>query len=309
MRGIRWSGRQRRLRLGISPAHAGNTPVPSRGREAREDQPRTCGEYRRACRSGTKLGGSAPHMRGIQTTRCGEVPQRRISPAHAGNTSGAAGVPWQHRDQPRTCGEYKLPAAGPPRSGGSAPHMRGIPRGVGHIGVARGISPAHAGNTPTADSDGWSRQDQPRTCGEYAAAIRATGCTLGSAPHMRGIHRGPCRVGSAVGISPAHAGNTQFDSAAVAGRGDQPRTCGEYELLDARYDLVGGSAPHMRGIPRRKPQPPPRRISPAHAGNTSSRSPIGWLHPDQPRTCGEYGVDTRPAGAIYGSAPHMRGIH
>ena len=71
-----------------------------------------------------------------------------------------------------------------------------------------------------------------------------------------------------------------------------------------------GSAPHMRGIPRRTKAPaPPVRISPAHAGNTGGGGGSAAPSPDQPRTCGEYHSPARTGLTGMGSAPHMRGIH
>ena len=153
-----------------------------------------------------------------------------------------------------------------------------------------GISPAHAGNTSDAGGRSEPFLDQPRTCGEYTSGSAMVSFCEGSAPHMRGILTRMSPVAGLGGISPAHAGNT-------------------WENLTAKLGTAG-SAPHMRGIlyiTRDHPLPP--RISPAHAGNTpGSRSPIGWLQ-DQPRTCGEYGHPSHPAGTSVGSAPHMRGIH
>ena len=133
-----------------------------------------------------------------------------------------------------------------------------------------------------------AEQDQPRTCGEYISFPLSVGLGWGSAPHMRGI-----RGGLRGAITCA----------------DQPRTCGEYRRPDDIDFEHDGSAPHMRGIPSRYfCGCRPRRISPAHAGNTALALPSGWPHPDQPRTCGEYILSaTRPRVAC-GSAPHMRGI-
>ena len=50
------------------------------------------------------------------------------------------------------------------------------------------------------------------------------------------------------------------------------------------------------------------RISPAHAGNTTSYSFCCQGMGDQPRTCGEYDRHVVPGLSTLGSAPHMRGI-
>ena len=188
MRGIQLALVPCQHRRGISPAHAGNTdgapvkPDPFRDQPRTcgeysdadagpdpggQDQPRTCGEYSRSPAQTRRLIGSAPHMRGILWEPVKVWAQTRISPAHAGNTLGQFLPDLDDGDQPRTCGEYHIDDLEREYDLGSAPHMRGIPaRGCGSRRTSR-ISPAHAGNTPTAVSGEWSGRDQPRTCGEY----------------------------------------------------------------------------------------------------------------------------------------------
>ena len=171
----------------ISPAHAGNTRSGPLTSQSRSDQPRTCGEYAAPPPEDCGEGGSAPHMRGIQTQKRGAPERAGISPAHAGNTRTGAETPGRRTDQPRTCGEYHVcrAAVGPsedqPRTcgeyrigdremaayDGSAPHMRGIQRCWAKTQVPNRISPAHAGNTGTSAAPIRKSQDQPRTCGEY----------------------------------------------------------------------------------------------------------------------------------------------
>ena len=207
MRGIHMSGNVYEGRGRISPAHAGNTYLHSQAWMPAEDQPRTCGEYPRSSRTHFVVHGSAPHMRGIRWCCCwcsffpGSAPHMRgilheiyqlatdarISPAHAGNTSKPLTSPRSRRDQPRTCGEYSAGGGGHAASGGSAPHMRGIRRGVPGPRAGQGISPAHAGNTHDMVGVPRPRGDQPRTCGEYKMEVISRARWGGSAPHMRGI--------------------------------------------------------------------------------------------------------------------------
>ena len=216
--------------------------------------------------------GSAPHMRGILWARA-------LPPAPTPRAP----------DQPRTCGEYRPPRR--PGSGlaGSAPHMRGIrqPWDAGHV-IDR-ISPTHAGNTRLKSGRVVGDPDQPRTCGEYQVRHGRRRGDPGSAPHMRGIRVRDEQRRLAARISPAHAGNTGAGVGSCLTSGDQPRTCGEYLTGYGFWVKRAGSAPHMRGIPAGHPdRDPPRRISPAHAGNTRSCPDARALDADQPRTCGEY---------------------
>ena len=232
-----------------------------------------------------------------------------ISPAHAGNTSENIFRYGTVVDQPRTCGEYQGPGERAPIPSGSAPHMRGIPARWPAATMLRGISPAHAGNTASKHGRCRCPRDQPRTCGEYLASVDRVPPTFGSAPHMRGIRGRPGRGLTGRGISPAHAGNTSQTRLLGGVPTDQPRTCGEYHPVAEVLGQQCGSAPHMRGIPPLSASALQRRwISPAHAGNTGSVASAWLWRPDQPRTCGEYGVVPGGQCTECGSAPHMRGI-
>ena len=109
----------------------------------------------------------------------------------------------------------------------------------------------------------------PRTCGEYCHCSRARISSVGSSPHMRGIHLPFFLEIKIFRFIPAHAGNTDSSPARPGSMAVHPRTCGEY--ASRREATVGraGSSPHMRGI----------RWS-ALSGRTCK--------PVHPRTCGEY---------------------
>ncbi len=106
MRGIRKTVLARQLDERISPAHAGNTGNTLALAGAREDQPRTCGEYPGCGLFTGLILGSAPHMRGILWLLGSGGGEGRISPAHAGNTGSMFRTAHAQTDQPRTCGEY-----------------------------------------------------------------------------------------------------------------------------------------------------------------------------------------------------------
>ena len=187
--------------------------------------------------------------------------------------------------------------------------MRGILNLSNPFAVLQRISPAHAGNTAGPSEAQRAPEDQPRTCGEYAATARVLTCRPGSAPHMRGIPGSTRKPDPDAGISPAHAGNTPPTRRSSPRRPDQPRTCGEYQPSGSRPRPKCGSAPHMRGIRWRGLRGGRcRRISPAHAGNTMARATRRAMPADQPRTCGEYAPELVAVHAGSGSAPHMRGI-
>ena len=174
-------------------------------------------------------------MRGIRLPCARAAAIDGISPAHAGNTRFPILRTGRQGDQPRTCGEYCPATFALPQAIGSAPHMRGIPASTPRTTFAGGISPAHAGNTFVSHLSLLVFGDQPRTCGEYAAAAQADSWAQGSAPHMRGILIRDVRYSAGRGISPAHAGNT-FTLVLFVSMGlDQPRTCGEYGVDDSQF--------------------------------------------------------------------------
>ena len=86
MRGIPQEDVLRLTDIGITPAHAGNTPALPLGTIARWDHPRACGEYFGGTWQRLKDTGSPPRMRGIPKMEIKRLADRRITPAHAGNT-------------------------------------------------------------------------------------------------------------------------------------------------------------------------------------------------------------------------------
>ena len=231
MRGIPSRPACEYIRGWISPAHAGNTTLDGDLIPSASDQPRTCGEYLEGCDPQVERVGSAPHMRGIPrperqaelfrrispahagNTRWegGQFGEGRISPAHAGNTRIALRQPLHGGDQPRTCGEYSRGGQRCQWQLGSAPHMRGIHGSNENVRRRGRISPAHAGNTDGPVILLPPGSDQPRTCGEYSPWPVTRAGSEGSAPHMRGILPASLLTAAYRGISPAHAGNTEFD--------------------------------------------------------------------------------------------------
>ncbi len=125
---------------------------------------------------------------------------------------------------------------------------------------------------------------------------------------MRGTHAETVRLRAAIGIIPAHAGNTFVSSLLYSSTRDHPRACGEHYICEPRAYCRRGSSPRMRGTqaPRHCQGLRPG-IIPAHAGNTVSA--ISSLPPnrDHPRACGEhYGRYSLPTASV-GSSPRMRG--
>ncbi len=170
------------------------------------------------------------------------------------------------------------------------------------------IIPAHAGNTMLILSFISVVMDHPRTCGEHESRDQLVSHLPGSSPHMRGTPELRISSINALGIIPAHAGNTMSAVRYFRRSGDHPRTCGEHLKLVIMQGTPRGSSPHMRGTHKFAFQPPLKGgIIPAHAGNTSSNRPILPRLWDHPRTCGEHPIADIGIDFSSGSSPHMRG--
>ena len=93
------------LRVGITPAHAGNRCCSPFLFGGERDHPRTCGEQDDMTLFRGIIRGSPPHMRGTAAISVISVVVSRITPAHAGNRDTSAFQWGAFGDHPRTCGE------------------------------------------------------------------------------------------------------------------------------------------------------------------------------------------------------------
>ena len=174
---------------GITPAHAGNTPVRSRYPKIRRDHPRTRGEYSFSRLPGQSSRGSPPHTRGILFFSSFFGPSPGITPAHAGNTLSNIRANYTNADHPRTRGEYAVDSHKRIPYEGSPPHTRGIPVTSSPSSTSEWITPAHAGNTSCMRHHLPGQRDHPRTRGEYHILAFFGIGYLGSPPHTRGIRQ------------------------------------------------------------------------------------------------------------------------
>ena len=186
--------------------------------------------------------------------------------------------------------------------------MRGTPCGRECLHEWHGIIPAHAGNTPAPSQKPSSPRDHPRACGEHRTDVEQHKKETGSSPRMRGTHKGSSAGGFAIGIIPAHAGNTVTAYVMPSCMRDHPRACGEHYRIRLGDEAQLGSSPRMRGTPLIEQTDIAQiGIIPAHAGNTRVMPrPTGHVE-DHPRACGEhYRVAIAPV-ELRGSSPRMRG--
>ena len=91
--------------------------------------------------------GSSPHARGLRVNSRGISGIQGIIPACAGFTMCDVGEESLSGDHPRMRGVYARFEGGPPDSGGSSPHARGLRQRVRGGDGPVGIIPACAGFT------------------------------------------------------------------------------------------------------------------------------------------------------------------
>ena len=231
--------------------------------------------------------GSSPRMRGKLAAGARRRGRRRIIPAHAGQTPAE---PWKkpaRSDHPRACGANFSAIGFPALTSGSSPRMRGK---LGHgqvVSAGKRIIPAHAGQTCSKATNSCARTDHPRACGANLK-IGASGSEQdGSSPRMRGKLRGLFVDVAQVRIIPAHAGQTRTRSGDGTLSQDHPRACGANSADVILCASIAGSSPRMRGKPALlRSSICPRRIIPAHAGQTPSVHILAELGADHPRACG-----------------------
>ena len=166
-------------------------------------------------------------MRGTRRHRPAGRPDRRIIPAHAGNTVRLDWSLENSADHPRACGEHS------PCTGNS--------------GRRTGIIPAHAGNTYSYQYPYSYARDHPRACGEHCPLHVKARSREGSSPRMRGTRSGHAHRNAPQRIIPAHAGNTRPSVSTTARSEDHPRACGEHFLPLSGLKAKRGSSPRMRG--------------------------------------------------------------
>ena len=131
---------------------------------------------------------------------------------------------------------------------------------------------------------------------------------LGSPPPMRGKVFFSVTGKVYNGITPAYAGKSAGRKAAVCGRKDHPRLCGEKLTQNCGRHQVAGSPPPMRGkvivgvICIRN-----GGITPAYAGKRLGIFIPHHVFQDHPRLCGEKAIRTASMMCASGSPPPMRG--
>ena len=171
MRGKGDSADGENFESGITPAHAGKSPLCYTYFSRSWDHPRACGEKAPRKLIGVVSLGSPPRMRGKESATQTLYGITRITPAHAGKSPLCYTYFSRSWDHPRACGEKngsQNPRRGPK---GSPPRMRGKGSRVGRSRRGDGITPAHAGKSRPVIYRMARVKDHPRACGEKTKKI------------------------------------------------------------------------------------------------------------------------------------------
>ena len=155
------------MRIGITPAYAGNTGHPREVMTYPWDHPRVCGEHSSGSMPFSMPLGSPPRMRGTPVFLTIAKKRTGITPAYAGNTFRPRRDSNRPRDHPRVCGEHGIFRPLSRRTTGSPPRMRGTHAKQEILLRALGITPAYAGNTFHTPDRSHRQRDHPRVCGEH----------------------------------------------------------------------------------------------------------------------------------------------
>ena len=134
------------------------------------------------------------------------------------------------------------------------------------------ITPACAGKSAIALNVLYPIWDHPRVCGEKGSRYREIIRSMGSPPRVRGKDAVLFYMADPVGITPACAGKSRFQSRPRPVAGDHPRVCGEKAVSVFIRLLHTGSPPRVRGkvVPVVAPVVVPG-ITPACAGKRAKK--------------------------------------
>ena len=168
VRGARWNGNIRCIRIGIIPARAGSTLRTSPCMQAPWDHPRSCGEHPYGGVLNICILGSSPLVRGARRCTASRRTASRIIPARAGSTRSSRAHRGMRGDHPRSCGEHTVLPLVSIGVRGSSPLVRGALFPAHTHSLEIGIIPARAGSTNAQVYPAVSRGDHPRSCGEHS---------------------------------------------------------------------------------------------------------------------------------------------
>ena len=234
---------------GLIPAHAGKTRNASSPPHASPAHPRSRGENEHGRWCPRRAEGSSPLTRGKLRARPGRQDVRGLIPAHAGKTAAINCGQSMRKAHPRSRGENMLGTAKVVDWDGSSPLTRGKPMICSPKNWLSGLIPAHAGKTPTWESDHLHAWAHPRSRGENWTIQLKPVAETGSSPLTRGKPSANERSSEIRRLIPAHAGKTRLGTGELPRYGAHPRSRGENTRPPGIPARGTGSSPLTRGKP------------------------------------------------------------
>ena len=259
-------------RHGLIPAHTGKTRACRAEPTSTRAHPRSRGENPPPLEVPKYAMGSSPLMRGKPGRVHGVTERLGLIPTHAGKTWSATERSPSRTAHPRSRGENRESTTQKVPRAGSSPLTRGElacdTQGVDVVGLI----PTHAGKTAPSQCKTCARRAHPRSRGENIASSFAFAWSLGSSPLTRGKLEFDGLQPAAVGLIPAHAEKTHWESPPARPRRVHPRSRGENANSISEPVLPNGSSPLTRGKPERRGHHAAQEgLIPAHAGKTQGR--------------------------------------
>ena len=296
------------LTTGLIPAHAGKTrsyPPPCNASSA---HPRSRGENKACPDAPSGTFGSSPLTRGKRSGVSRSRLMRGLIPAHAGKTMTFKMQCGRVTAHPRSRGENEARGEAWLPSQGSSPLTRGKPLRCVPSGDGTGLIPAHAGKTSSIPRPTLTLGAHPRSRGENILVALCTFTRTGSSPLTRGKQQRSIRPWACSRLIPAHAGKTSRSPSTRDGPSAHPRSRGENLDKGASGLMASGSSPLTRGKPTVfNGDVWNRRLIPAHAGKTRTRTLTTPPRTAHPRSRGENGIPALLVGKCGGSSPLTRG--
>ena len=272
------------------------------------DHPRACGANHSSPRLTKERPGSSPRVRGKLEKHVADVPDVRIIPARAGQTSPPIMVYGWPTDHPRACGANMSSLMLRSYRSGSSPRVRGKRRWCGPLWLLSRIIPARAGQTRASRILRLITSDHPRACGANVSAEVDDFLQCGSSPRVRGKPSNEHKSENNLRIIPARAGQTWRRSSRRRSSPDHPRACGANEPILPPCHVQIGSSPRVRGkLLQHVPAHAVRRIIPARAGQTCRYIIVFLTVSDHPRACGANYDALIGERTECGSSPRVRG--
>ena len=145
-------------------------------------------------------------------------------------------------------------------------------------------------------------------CGEQFVVSQNTKWNKGSPPRVRGTGAATPLAALLFRITPACAGNSEYNEGWDDACKDHPRVCGEQARPRPSWDPFPGSPPRVRGTANSAVFLVCfARITPACAGNRGWMVGSSKMKKDHPRVCGEQEAGTSMKNVMEGSPPRVRG--